>query len=59
MKIKKNLSKLLAAILICIVIWSSTDGFTIIYVDEAGYDSQIAPLHDMNASTDVGKHISK
>ena len=52
MKIKKHLSKVLAAILVCIVIWSSTDGFTIIYVDEAGYDNQIAPLHDMDNTTD-------
>lgn len=46
-KQRKLLSKILASLLICIIILTSSDGYVIIHTDTCtGHNNQLALLHD-------------
>lgn len=52
MKIKAKLLKLLISFALCIIIWTSSDGFTVINTYNESYDKIVSTVHNGTDQTD-------
>lgn len=52
MKIKTKILKLLISFALCLIIWTSSDGFTINNIDCGNYDKAVSVMH--NGSSEAG-----
>lgn len=58
MKIKTKLLKLLISFALCIIIWTSSDGFSIVHIDFGNYDKEVSVFHDNGSGADVSDDLT-